>query len=56
VVCDRAGGADFERLHSREHDRQAFLWAFDLLELDGEDLRPTPLSAGTWRHQVRGRS
>ena len=43
VVCDRAGVADFERLHSREHDRQAFLWAFDLLELDGEDLRPSPL-------------
>jgi len=39
----RAGVADFERLHSREHDRQAFLWAFDLLELDGEDLRSSPL-------------
>ena len=38
LVCDRAGVADFERLHSREHDRQAFLWAFDLLDLDGEDL------------------
>jgi ATP-dependent DNA ligase len=43
VVCDRAGVADFERLHSREHDRQAFLWAFDLLDLDGEDFRPIPL-------------
>jgi len=43
VVCDRAGVADFERLHSREHDRQAFLWAFDLLALDGEDLRPRSL-------------
>jgi ATP-dependent DNA ligase len=43
VVCDHAGVADFERLHSREHDKHAFLWAFDLLELDGEDLRPSPL-------------
>jgi ATP-dependent DNA ligase len=43
VVCDRAGVADFERLHSREHDGRAFLRAFDLLELDGEDLRPSPL-------------
>jgi hypothetical protein len=25
-----------------EHDPQAFLWAFDLLELDGEDFRPIP--------------
>jgi bifunctional non-homologous end joining protein LigD len=29
-------------LHSRENDQRAFLYAFDLLELDGEDLRPTP--------------
>ena len=44
VVCDRAGIADFERLHSREHDRLAFLYAFDLLELDGVDVRPLPLA------------
>jgi ATP-dependent DNA ligase len=43
VVCDVAGVADFGRLHSREHDRHAFLYAFDLLELDGLDLRPFPL-------------
>ena len=36
--------ADFERLHSREHDRVAFLYAFDLLELDGVDVRPLPLA------------
>jgi bifunctional non-homologous end joining protein LigD len=40
VVCDDAGIADFERLHGREHDLQAILYAFDLLELDGVDLRP----------------
>jgi bifunctional non-homologous end joining protein LigD len=43
VVCNEAGVADFEVLQSREHDRRAFLYAFDLLELDGADLRPLPL-------------
>jgi hypothetical protein len=46
VVCDAMGVADFELLHSREHDRQAFLYAFDLLELDSLDLRPFPLERG----------
>jgi ATP-dependent DNA ligase len=44
VVCDRSGIADFECLHSREHDRVAFLYAFDLLELDGVDVRPLALA------------
>ena len=35
VARDAAGIADFERLHSREHDRAVILCAFDLLELDG---------------------
>ncbi len=43
VVCDDDGIADFERLHSRLYNGRAFLWAFDLLQLDGEDLRPRPL-------------
>jgi ATP-dependent DNA ligase len=30
VVCDDAGIANFERLQGRAHDRQAFLYAFDL--------------------------
>src|SRR5215469_9555774 len=37
------GVANFELLHSRQHDRRAFLYAFDLLELDGLELRPFPL-------------
>jgi hypothetical protein len=45
VVCDDAGVANFERLQGRAHDRAAFLYAFDLLELDGEDWRPCPLEA-----------
>jgi ATP-dependent DNA ligase len=43
VVCDAMAVADFELLHGREHDRRAFLYAFDLPELDGVDLRPFPL-------------
>ena len=43
VVCDAMGVADFELLHGRKHDGRAFLCAFDLLELDGVDLRPFPL-------------
>jgi bifunctional non-homologous end joining protein LigD len=43
VCCDEAGVAVFEKLQSRAHDDQVFLYAFDLLELDGEDWRPRPL-------------
>jgi bifunctional non-homologous end joining protein LigD len=43
VVCGPDGVSDFEKLHSRAYDHAAFLYAFDLLELDGEDLRSLPL-------------
>ena len=43
VVCGPDGVTDFEKLHSRNHDAQVILYAFDLLEMDGEDLRPMPL-------------
>jgi bifunctional non-homologous end joining protein LigD len=36
-------GGDFNGLHSRIYDDAAVLLAFDLLELDGEDLREQPL-------------
>jgi len=39
VSCDDTGIAVFEGLHSRDYDDQVFLYAFDLLELDGEDWR-----------------
>jgi ATP-dependent DNA ligase len=42
VVCDEAGVSSFERLRSRQHDHTAFLYAFDLLTLDGQDLRREP--------------
>jgi ATP-dependent DNA ligase len=37
------GKSDFDRLHSHAHDEQVFLYAFDLLELNGEDYRQHPL-------------
>ena len=43
VVCGKDGKSDFDRLHSRAHDAGVFLYGFDLIELDGEDLRPAPL-------------
>jgi ATP-dependent DNA ligase len=43
VVTDADGISDFEMLQSRAHDFNAFLYGFDLLELDGANLRPLPL-------------
>jgi ATP-dependent DNA ligase len=43
VVCGPDGIAVFEALHRRQRVNEAILYAFDLLELDGEDLRPRPL-------------
>ena len=38
------GIPDFNALHSRKHDDEVQLYAFDIMALDGEDLRPLPLS------------
>jgi bifunctional non-homologous end joining protein LigD len=43
VVCGPDGAAVFEALHRRQRVSEAILYAFDLLELDGEDLRLLPL-------------
>jgi bifunctional non-homologous end joining protein LigD len=43
VACDENGLAVFERLRYRRDDRSVFLFTFDLLELDGQDLRREPL-------------
>jgi bifunctional non-homologous end joining protein LigD len=43
VVCGQDGVAVFDALHRRGTVREAMLYAFDLLELDGEDLRGLPL-------------
>jgi hypothetical protein len=44
VVCGPDGVAIFDALHRRGTVSEAKLYAFDLLELDGEDLRGLPLS------------
>jgi ATP-dependent DNA ligase len=44
VVLDGDGIADFNALQSRRHDDKVWLYAFDILTLDGEDLRGLPLS------------
>jgi bifunctional non-homologous end joining protein LigD len=43
VVLGIDGIPDFNALHSRRHDEEAQLYAFDIIALDGEDLRPLPL-------------
>jgi bifunctional non-homologous end joining protein LigD len=39
----RAAFASFNRVRYRHHDESIFLYAFDLIELNGDDLRPDPL-------------
>jgi bifunctional non-homologous end joining protein LigD len=43
VVSGSDGIAVFDRLHRRQKVTDAMLYAFDLLELNGEDLRSLPL-------------
>ena len=43
VCCDDNGVANFQRLRRKREDRHVFLRAFDLLELNGTDLRREPL-------------
>jgi ATP-dependent DNA ligase len=42
VACDGNGVAEFERLRRKREGRHVFLYAFDLLELDGDDVRGEP--------------
>ena len=43
VCCDEKGVTDFHLLRHRRNEPQAFLYAFDLLELNGTDLRREPI-------------
>jgi bifunctional non-homologous end joining protein LigD len=42
VACDEDGIASFERIRYRHYDQTVFLYAFDLIELNGDDLRREP--------------
>ena len=45
VACNAKGIPDFAALHGRTAKPEEFCaWAFDLLELNGKDQRPQPLS------------
>jgi ATP-dependent DNA ligase len=44
VVLGVDGISDFEALHSRQHDDEVQLYAFDVLAMDDDDLRRLPLS------------
>ena len=44
VACGDDGIASFDHIRHRHHDASVFLCAFDLIELDGDDLRREPLA------------
>jgi bifunctional non-homologous end joining protein LigD len=50
--CGDDGTALFERIRCRRHDASVFLYAFDLVELNGDDLRREPLE---WRKATLAR-
>jgi bifunctional non-homologous end joining protein LigD len=43
VSCGEDGIAVFERIRYKRYDHTVFLYAFDLIELNGDDLRREPL-------------
>ena len=43
IACDERGLSVFEMIRWRQHDDGVTLCAFDLMELDGEDLRREPV-------------
>jgi bifunctional non-homologous end joining protein LigD len=44
VACGDDGISSFERIRYRHHDADVRLYAFDLTELNGDDLRRDPLA------------
>ena len=44
MACSEDGIACFDHIRYRRHDGRVFLYAFDLIELDGEDMRRDPLA------------
>jgi bifunctional non-homologous end joining protein LigD len=44
VCCDNDGRPSFDRIRCWRHDASVFLYAFDLIELNGKDLRRDPLA------------
>jgi hypothetical protein len=44
VACGEDGIASFDRIRYRHNDDSVFLYAFDLIEFNGDDLRRDPLN------------
>jgi ATP-dependent DNA ligase len=44
VACGEDGVPRFDRIRYRKHDGSVFLYAFDLIEWNGDDLRREPLA------------
>jgi bifunctional non-homologous end joining protein LigD len=44
VACGEDGIASFDHIRYRRNEASVFLYAFDLIELDGDDLRRDPLA------------
>src|SRR4029453_19298556 len=43
-ACDDTGMPSFDRIRYRRHDSTVFRYGFDLIELNGDDLRREPLA------------
>jgi bifunctional non-homologous end joining protein LigD len=44
VCCDDNGRPSFDRIRYRHHDASVFVYGFDLIELNRDDLRRQPLA------------
>ena len=57
IACDEKGLAVFDLIRRQQHGRAVALCAFDLLELDGEDLRRMPIETRklTLKSLLRGK-
>jgi ATP dependent DNA ligase domain len=49
IACDQSGVVVFEMIRWRRHDQDVVLCAFDLLELDGQDLRRSRSASEHWK-------
>src|SRR5262249_24911184 len=54
VACDDNGVASFDLVRHHRHNDGAFLYAFDLIELNGDDLRRDPLEVRSVAPTRRG--
>jgi len=52
VVYDHKGMPNFDYIHSKQYDREVSLVAFDLLELNHEDVRPLLIQRKTWLEKL----